>query len=79
MDSADRPGLSIVPADPESQRTMPQPTPLQWCPTCDRFIHVLPDEHAEFHVGRDVESSRTPEARAEWRKILAVADYGTAA
>ena len=75
MGVAETPGLIIAPGLTESQSM----TNLRWCPSCDRYVHDLPDEHAEFHIGRDVFNSRTPEARAEWTKILAVAGYGTAA
>lgn len=45
------------------------PTPLEWCATCDRFVR--PSAHLDFHIGRTVDESRSPEALLLLRRTAA--------
>lgn len=38
--------------------TRQQPTPLEWCASCDRYIRGTLLSHIDFHVGRSVDQAR---------------------
>jgi hypothetical protein len=51
--------------------TLPvDPTPLEWCATCDRYVR--PTGHLDFHEGRTLDEARSPEALLLLRRTISI-------